>query len=239
MTIYIVGILERDLDTYTKYAKPYFIDKESIVIEVIAQSKDDTLAMQYNRGIEEIFRNQYQSHEAVVFLHPDVIILDDDFEEKLLSIFTHNPEVGLIGVLGSTYLPENGSWWSAKTECMRGQIIQEYEDKPTRRMIKGGIGYYDDLICVDGLFLAIRANLLSQGLKFDERYPNYHFTDIDICFSIIKLGFKVAVIDSLMLHKSEGKRADDYEWHQNKDILFQKWKPNKIIDSITINDLLD
>ena len=225
MTIhYIVGLLERDLRTYTKYAKPYFIDRESVVIEVMAQGREDTLAMQYNRGIEEIFRDQYKNQAVVVFLHPDVIILDDDFEEKLLSIFAHKSNVGLVGVIGSTYLPANGSWWSAEAECLRGHIIQEYEDKPTKHMIYRDAGYYDDLMCVDGLFLAVRANLLAQGLRFDEGYPNYHFTDIDICFSVIKSGFKIAVIDTLMLHKSEGKRADDFEWSHNKSILFGKWK---------------
>jgi GT2 family glycosyltransferase len=80
--------------------------------------------------------------------------------------------------------------------------------------------------------------LFTQGLRFDERYSNYHFTDIDICFSVIKAGFKIAVIDTLMIHKSEGKRADDPEWHQNKDILFKKWQNNiKRQHSITLNNL--
>ncbi|HZH38517.1 MAG TPA: glycosyltransferase [Bacillales bacterium] len=238
MIVYIIGLLERDLEIYFNYAYPCFQQRNSLVIEISAKGCNDTLAMQYNQGIQKLLNEQSQNIELVVFLHPDVIILDDDFEQKILSAFAENPQVGLVGTLGSTYLPENGAWWSAKSASLRGHIIQEYEDKPTNHMIKGSIGYYDDLLCVDGLFMAIRTSLLNQGLRFDETFPNYHFTDIDICFSVLKLGFKVAVIDTLMLHKSEGKRADDIEWHQNKEILFKKWKQNNsVCDSITLHDL--
>jgi hypothetical protein len=223
---YIVGLREQDREVYDRYARRSLWDMRIPVVEAWTAGDDDRLALQYNHAIDVMLTRTGDDIVAVVFLHPDVLILDHDFNQRVEHVLGTYPEVGLIGVLGATYLPPNGNWWSADPQCLRGHVIQEYEDASPRHVIKGKVGYHDDLVCVDGFCLVIRASLLRSGLRFDPIFPNYLHTDTDICFGVLAKGFKIAVFDVLLQHRSEGKRADSGEWVQARKILFQKWLDN-------------
>jgi GT2 family glycosyltransferase len=236
---YIVALMDKEQDIYRRYSQPCLRERAAALIEVWSKGgKDDQLAPRYNRGTQMMLHIYREALDIIVFIHPDVIILDDDFEDRMAAAFATNPDLGLAGVIGATYLPGNRNWWSVEHSCLRGHIIQEYEDRPNRHMVKGLLGYHDDLLVVDGLCLAVRASLLRDGLSFDERFPNYLHTDTDICFSVIKMGFKVAVVDTLLQHRSDGKRADTIEWHENGEILYKKWKQLYVPgDPITRQDI--
>jgi hypothetical protein len=220
---YVVGLMEHELDVYRRYAHTRLRETTSPIVEVLAESEDDRLAAQYNRGIDQMLSRFGAVLETIVFLHPDVIILQMDFEGELQRAFRDHPDVGLIGFIGATYVAADGAWWSASPEALRGHIIQEYEGRGPRHLTTGILGFHDDLLSVDGLCFAIRGALLAAGLRFDERFPNYLQSETDVCFSVIERGYKVAVIDALMQHRSEGKRAHTPAWKAACRTLFDKW----------------
>lgn len=57
-----------------------------------------------------------------VYLHQDVLILDDSFVLRLLELFTNNKLCGIAGVVGSSNIPKEAVWWQRSTMC-RGVLI--------------------------------------------------------------------------------------------------------------------
>src|SRR5689334_4954684 len=112
---YIVALLDKERDVYRRYTQPCLRDRAQAMIEVWSKGgDDDRLAPRYNRGMRTMLQAHTMDLEIVVFIHPDVMILDDDFEDRLLAAFRADQALGLAGVIGSTYLPGNRNWWSAE-----------------------------------------------------------------------------------------------------------------------------
>jgi hypothetical protein len=176
----------------------------------------------YNYGLK-MLKEKLNDDDVVCFVHEDVRILDDHFESKAQMVFDNCPDIGILGVYGTTEFTEGGGWWMTdrKLNC-RGHIMQ---DKPELsepfHMTEGHIGFYDDLVSVDGCCFFMRGKI-AQNYSFDDfTYDGYHFYDVDCCFSVLEMGYKISVADILIEHASEGPLPDS--WHQNRMKFLEKW----------------
>lgn len=176
------------------------------------QSKGYSFA--WNLGIEAFIKSGLDNDDIICFAHEDVTILDPNFSQKLEMIFKLKPEIGLVGVTGSIELPENGFWFGKNSE--RGQWIT-HNDKQSILMNKGNIGFFDDVVVVHKFFIAIRASLLKEGLRFDECFTNDLY-NVDMCLQVLERGFKLSVADIILEHES--KR----EGNVGIDLLISKYK---------------
>lgn len=196
----------------------------------------DSIFIKYNIGIQGLTNVGYKEDDILVFVHEDVKILDQYFAEKLEMIFKDRSDIGLIGVAGTDEYTENGGWWQSPQDKLHGHIFQEKNNGKIDHMVWNNIGYFDNVVTVDGCLFAIRGKLFKDGLRFDHQtYNNFDFYDVDICLSVLEMGYKVSVADILIQHKSMGMGSTKDSWKIDRDKCINKWKNKGKTFPITVN----
>jgi protein O-GlcNAc transferase len=163
-----------------------------------------SLAEAYNRGIAR------SSGEVVVLSHDDVDILAADFAARLQR---HLQRFDVIGVMGAAQMSGPAWGWSGHPN-LRGWITHHalgarewFVDIVDSRSVA------DDIVVLDGVFLAARRSVF-DALRFDaEAFDGFHLYDIDWSYRAAMAGFRVAVAgDLLLVHESRG--SFDPEWQR-------------------------
>jgi hypothetical protein len=184
-----------------------------------------SLSQVYNNAIKE-----YHDDEGImVFCHNDIEFRTKNWGKKLLGKF-NNLDYQIIGVAGSTYMPESGRWWDRRgamvgivdhTNGLR-EWTSEYSSEPY-------IGV-KDVCLIDGLFMAVDTSDLAHF--FDEEFQGFHFYDVSMCFSNVLDGINIGVVtDIRILHKSIGMTNE--QWEENRKLFVEKYKndlPFDILD---------
>lgn len=194
-----------------------------------------SLAQIYNNAIE----NHKEKNSIFVMCHNDIIMKTKNWGKILLTKF-NNTDYDILGVAGSTYLPESGQWWEDRTK-MKGIVehtnginnwVSEYS-KPSINIT--------DVILIDGLFMVFNPDTIIH--EFDESYNGFHFYDLAFCIPNYLDGCNIGVTTSIrILHKSIG--ATNQQWELNRQQFAEHWNdelPLTILppfeyDSITIDD---
>ena len=207
----------------TRESKPEFIEylkkssgfKKIEVIEKI-NNGDKSLAQTYNEILSEA------KTDIVVLCHDDIYFDTNSWYHKLIKHFDKS-DFGIIGMAGTTYMPESGMWWEDRRK-MIGIVNHESEGK------KWTSKYADDLnnnikqtVIVDGLFIAIHKKRIKHN--FIEDFKGFHFYDIPFCFENHISGVKVGVITNIRItHKSIGQTNE--QWEKNRVLFSEKYKNN-------------
>lgn len=193
------------------------------------KSKPESIFKKLNAGIEAAIQTGLNDDDIVIFMHEDVGIIDNLFREKVELLFNEKPEVAIVGIAGATELTERGGWWMTSSEKMRGHLIQGKSDGNLGEgfhLQKGPIGYFDDVVCVDGCLMITRGKFIKEGLSYDDKtFPSGNdFYDIDLAMRALEMGYKIAVADILIFHQSTGMGVFNEAWKNNKDIFIKKWQ---------------
>jgi len=232
MIYYVTAVKDvEDQDLYT-YLLPSLTTDQSNNLFFVTNDEANSICEKYNIGVQKIKQTygEFGIDDVVVFLHSDVSIHDDLLEDKLELLFDDDKQLGMAGVYGTTLLTEHGGWWmSERSNYGRGHIIQGLETGLTKHMVDR-IGYFDDIVSLDGCFMAIRGGIMNY-FKFDESYGGYHFYDVDTSLSLQHEGWKIAVADILIKHQSEGPVGDS--WTNSKHSCINKWKAKGVIFPVT------
>ena len=136
------------------------------LIDIIAIKDADNILCGYNAGMASC------DAKYKVYLHQDTFILYQNFLKDTINIFENNSTIGMIGVLGTTKLPENAncylSWNIGKVaaydgislnstdflyqtnalpyisvEAIDGMLMMTQYDLPWREDILSGWDFYD------------------------------------------------------------------------------------------------
>ena len=218
-------ILESSLSEYS------MIETFHCEVILVENTKEDSIFQKYNRGLEVV---GVAPEDVYIFIHEDVKILDKYFFQKIRKVFEEEEKVGVLGVVGTTEFTSKGGWWlNNNPETMMGHWYQGHPGGLITYNSKSKVGYFDNLVSVDGFFLAIRGKVL-ENQKFDEvSYPNaYHFYDVDFCFEALKNNWKIAIDNISLLHDSEGPMGNS--WSEAYLKFMNKWRDLKF--PVTINN---
>lgn len=179
------------------------------IILVDNSNNDYSIFAAYNQGVRKA------KFDYLCFVHEDVVFKSDNLGEIISSTFTKNPDVGLIGVVGSEVLPRTPfGWWSAGHDYKVGNVIQ-YTKKHKRNwtIIKNSTNepLLKEVVACDGLFLCIRRELF-QRMRWDENtYSGFHCYDLDICMTIKQLGMRIVVAENIIVdHYSFGNPTESF-----------------------------
>lgn len=199
-------------------------------------NKSDSIFFKYNDGVKTLLgktNSPVSENDIIGFCHEDVKIIDPFFIPKIQLVFDERGDIGLCGVVGASQISDSGAWWHNKPEDMRGHIIQE-NGETRSHLAKGQVGFFDDLVVVDGLLFFVRASLFMDGLRFDQpTYDGFDFYDVDTCISVLEKGFKVGCADILVQHRSIGDVSAKKGWYESRDKFVAKWKAKGIAFPIT------
>ncbi len=185
--------------------------------EILPYQNDNqySLAEIYNKGIEK------SKYDIVVCCHND-IILEKGWGKSLLKDFQNNPQYGIIGLAGSSVMPESGIYWEQMQQTMCGNVYHKIGDKPKYKS-KFSPKFHNkllDVVTIDGLFISFDKSKIKH--KFDENIGKFHF--YDHCFTIPNYldGVKIGVTFSFEItHFSAGVPND--EFHQSRGLFLSKY----------------
>lgn len=188
-----------------------------------------TITQKYNMFFDIIAKqHQFNPEDIIVFCHEDVNVVDDNFIQKMETVFSMKEDIGVLGLAGTAQLDEACRWWASPREHLRGHLLQgNSNDNNSKHLVFGNVGYFNDLVVVDGFFMAFKYKyLVDTGIRFDESYECNDMYDLDICMTVLNTGYKVCIADILCYHKSEGMGAIKDTWDNAREKFIAKWKSN-------------
>jgi len=179
-----------------------------------------------NIGICRAYNNGAHSaeYEYLCFVHEDVLFVTQDWGKKLIYHLA-KPEVGLIGVAGSSYKTSIPSSWSLPSDTRIVNIIQysHYDDRhPIYCKSTDTNESPCEAVVIDGVFLATRKDVWEK-CKFDDKLlTGFHGYDVDYSLQVLKHYKVIVVFDILLKHFSQGNQSK--QWLDNAVLISKKWK---------------
>ena len=155
-----------------------------------------------------------QDNDIVIMCHDDVEILTD--KKVFIDIIANTclqRETGFIGVAGTTLLSANAVWWDHNLWHQGKHRGHVFHGKDILESDSTYYGKPGQVVCMDGLFLAARGEVLKDiGLdKPDYFEGDWDFYDIHYTVSAHKKGYKNKVVPIQILHNSHGSPREPWE----------------------------
>lgn len=166
-------------------------------------------------GAESITKAYMEGQMRAIFriktyIHQDVDLLDPSWVFKVVRSFAEYPEYSLLGLVGTTQLPDRGFWWESGQQHIRGELFSGAEKADWSFH---PVSFVTEVKSLDGFFLAS-----NTWLHWNERVPGWHIYDMEISRFVRELNEqKVGVIPHKAWHigairPSDGVKEllDDY-----------------------------
>jgi len=175
----------------------------------------------YEEGVQSL---DLKDDDIVIFCHDDLeIIMDPQQFINVLIKASRRKNQGFFGPAGTTNLTKTAVWWdhtewhSGKHRgfVMHGEDLSQAEYAP--------YGQPGRVVCLDGLFLAIKGKTLKS---IDLSKPDYFegdwdFYDIHYTIQAHKKGFYNRVEPIFMMHHSRGELVGRDSWHKNREAFIE------------------
>jgi hypothetical protein len=171
--------------------------------EIIGIHDARSLAGGYNRALRRA------RGEFMIFSHDDILILDQDFAQKINCRLRDFDILGFTG----TRCVVSENWWQAGLSCSFGVVAHTYEDG------KLGLSIWNidpwpvvgDIQGIDGLCIMARREV-AEEIGFDEAtFDGFHLYDLDFSFSAYRAGKKLGVCcDIPVIHGSVGSYGNEH-----------------------------
>ncbi|MDN5285067.1 MAG: hypothetical protein JWR38_1341 [Mucilaginibacter sp.] len=173
----------------------------------------------YNKGI---LKAQYST---LCFMHEDIIIKTNNWGQLIVSLFNNDPQLGLVGVAGSTYKPLSPSGWRGfDTDTTYLNIIQSSRHNPTQSRLDHLNPTNESLAkvtAIDGVWFCTTKSIAREFMFDEATFKEFHGYDVDFSLSV-GTKYKVAVTFEVLLdHFSEGNY--NKTWIQETLKLHLKW----------------
>ncbi len=182
-----------------------------------------SLCEAYNNGIVKSRYNYF------CFMHDDIVFRSLGWGKRLCDLMKNDKCIGLIGAAGTKFKSTYPSGWGQSpylSKFNRGHIFSKLEGQSEN--------YFDfdenfphmeieDVVCVDGVFLFTKKEVL-QVCHFDEKtLTNFHGYDIDFSLQVYFNSYRVLVDRNLLLtHHSGGNYSKQYTLANR--LIVQKWR---------------
>lgn len=168
----------------------------------------------YNDAI----KNHYEDNCIFVMCHNDIIIKTKNWGKMLLTKF-NSSNFDIIGVAGTTYMPESGMWWEDRTK-MVGIVEHTNGISTWVSQYSPEILGVKEVVVIDGLFISFDPDTIEH--EFDEEFKGFHFYDLSFCFPNYLDGCNIGVTTTIrILHKSVG--MTNPQWEENKKQFAKKY----------------
>lgn len=148
-----------------------------------------------------------------VYLHQDVFIIQPDFLIRMLDIFQSDSQIGMLGLVGTTHMPESGIMWENDCRCgacRMGHIIEE----KTVHFPQSVCGAWQEVEALDGLLLATQYDLPWR----EDIFTGWDFYDVSQCAEFRMAGYKIVVPHQdtpWVLHDEDIITTDHYDYWRN------------------------
>ena len=215
MKIYAFICTRREpLPDYTQKLLSY-LSRCKIEVKILIGKK--SIFDAYKEGLESVI---LRDDDIVIFCHDDIeIIMEPQQFVNVLFHASRKEKSGFFGPAGTTSLTEDAVWWNHQQWQLGKHRGLVFHGKDIRTAEYTYYGNPDRVVCLDGLFLAIKGSTLKS---IDLSKPKYFegewdFYDIYYTIQAHKKGFYNRVEPLLMIHHSIGDLAGRDSWHKNRE----------------------
>lgn len=210
--------------------KPEYLKKVSINIE-------NTIGVPYElitfangageKGICEIYNLGIDKakYDVLCFMHEDVELKTNGWGITVLNIFKENPNLGLLGVVGSAYKTITPSGWNGQnTYSENWNIIQSFKysnKKSIHYQQNHSNKKLPEVACIDGVWFCTPKKVAAETMFDQDRFKGFHVYDIDFSLAVWRKKTVAVTFDILLEHFSEGRY--DKNWMDDNLKLHEKW----------------
>ena len=152
---------------------------EGYEIDVLTIWEAKSMTAGYNEGMRST------DAKYKVYLHQDVFIVNKNFLQDILNIFTDSG-IGMIGMVGVPVLPENGIMWNDERV---GMLYFNMNYQSGASVIGEIDGECAEVDAIDGLLMATQYDIPWR----EDLFQNWDFYDISQSQEFIRAGYKVVV----------------------------------------------
>lgn len=153
---------------------------DGIEIEIRVMYEEASMASAYNKAMRE------SDAQYKVYLHQDLLIVNPYFIEDVVKIFSMDPNIGLLGVIGAKSLPPNAIWWE-------GPKVGRIYDSHTNRMelldFEQPSSIVEYVEAIDGCIM-----ITQYDIEWNEKVcKGWHYYDISQCMEFSTYGLRTAI----------------------------------------------
>jgi hypothetical protein len=223
----VFGVPVTRSEDYQRWAGPGIDRARESDSAVYANSSPGSIFRAHNLLLDEAA--EHDGLEALVLLHQDVEIIDDDFCGKVRAVLS-DPDVAIAGCVGARDARTMAWWegavtWASFTHRYYehgGGILPAFSMSPeTGRPAYARLGEVDT---IDG-FIMVLSPWAVRNLRFDETLGQFHGYDFDICMQARAAGRKVVTADLKVWHHHSLELMSDPEtWIEANIRLTEKWE---------------
>lgn len=198
-----------DRDVFLRRALPGLRLAAELDSPIAELSTPDSIFAAYNEALDHFAA--VGDLEALVLLHDDVELLQDDFCARV-RVALADPAVAIVGAVGARDV-RSLAWWDGE---LAGAVTE------TRGRVDHGFAR-PEVEAVDGLLLVLSPWAV-RHLRFDAAtFTGFHGYDVDLCLQARAAGRTVQVADLPVLHHTKGGLGDAAAWHRADAALRAKW----------------
>lgn len=151
-------------------------------IDVISIEEAKSMTSGYNEGMKA------SDAKYKIYLHQDTFITDRFFLHELIDIFKADSTIGMIGVVGTPKMSEDGCMWN------KGRVWTMYGENNSdsdKCELYSKIGSYRcvSVEAIDGLLMATQYDCLWR----EDIFKEFDFYDASQSMEFIRKGYKVVV----------------------------------------------
>ena len=157
--------------------------------------------------------------DIIIMCHDDIEIREKPkiFVEKLKNTLDRDM-VAFTGPAGTTFLDSDAVWWDQnrwQQGLHKGKVIHLTPDKKEYLTMYGPP---DDVVVLDGLFLAAKAKIIEEvGLEKPDYFEGeWDFYDLHYTSKAFLKGYVNTVLDINIVHHSRGELVGRDSWHKNR-----------------------
>jgi len=159
--------------------------------------------LEKNIGVYPTFWEALKHTDAniLAFFHTDLIVLEKDWDIRLMEKFSSNPKIGLIGFIGSTEIDSLGGRGLGTTSNFQGVKTvyrdvtgktREWQGSSAKVHGKKSLGYTKACV-VDGCSMVFRRSVL-EGIFQRPDFPPHHFYDRLLSCEVMERGYEIGVL---------------------------------------------
>jgi hypothetical protein len=165
--------------------------------------------------------------EALVLLHQDTEIVDEDFCDKARRALS-DPGVGVVGCVGAIGV-RSIAWWEGSVTL--SSFVNRYEEHGGGELPGFSWSWEDappyahvgEVDTLDG-FLMVVSPWVVRNVRFDEALSDFHGYDLDFCLQVREQGRKVMTADFRAIHHRPLEMLPDVErWMDDHVRIAEKW----------------
>jgi hypothetical protein len=224
----VFGVAVTRSEDYERWAGPGIERAREPDSVVYANSSPGSIFRAYNLLLDEAA--EHAQLEALVLLHQDVEIVDDDFAAKIRALFA-DPDVAIAGCVGARDARTMAWWegavtWASFTHRYYehgGGILPAFAMSPETQKLPA-YARLGEVDTIDG-FILVLSPWAVRNLRFDETLGQFHGYDFDICMQARAAGRKVVTADLKVWHHHSLELMSDPEtWIEANIRLTEKWE---------------